>query len=254
MLWLWLGFFAIVGVLLLLHRAAPTSTPRRVVYRAGVWFMVGLSFAGFVYAMYEHVWFGATLDEPSDSPGADGSMMFVSAYLLEYALAFDTIVVVSLLCEYHRVPVRYRPRVVFWGLAGAIVFRPFILAGAVWVARAFEWPSYVFGALCVYFSVKVLMQGDDDDMTATDVSTVVGQRSLMPLATRLRRSARLTTEYDYGGAFWLIRDGRCVLTMAGACALSLVLVEVAFVLDTVVTIVSVSKTTFIVVKGKRGHP
>lgn len=61
--WLWLGFFGLVGVLLLVQRKMSSLVTRGVPtagYWTAVWFVIGLSFVGLVYPMYEHAWQGAT--------------------------------------------------------------------------------------------------------------------------------------------------------------------------------------------------
>src|SRR5436190_5618577 len=140
MIWFWLGFFAFVAVLLaldlgVLHRAAKTPTIRSAAYWTAAWMALGLSFTGFVYLMYEHAWLGATLVEPSSRSGADASIMYVSAYLLEYALSVDNIFVISLLFTTFKVPSKYQHRVLFWGILGAIVFRLVMLAGGAYIAN-----------------------------------------------------------------------------------------------------------------------
>src|SRR5687767_2115189 len=151
MIWFWLGFFAFVAVLLaldlgVLHRKATTPTIRSAAYWTAAWMALGLSFTGLVYLMYQHSWLGATLVEPAEHPGTDAAIMYVSAYLLEYALSVDNIFVISLLFTSFRVPSKYQHRVLFWGIMGAIVFRLIMLGGGAWVANKFDWVFYVFGA------------------------------------------------------------------------------------------------------------
>jgi tellurite resistance protein TerC len=239
---LWLGFLALVGVLLLLQRKTSALTLRG----AAIWFAVGLSFIGLVYPMYKHAWWGATLEEPSVRPGLDASMLFVSAYLLEYALAFDNIIVISLLCSLHRVPKAHQPRVVFWGLVIGIVFRLIVLTGTVSLARAFVGALYLFGILAVHTGIRAFKPDDDKQAWRTDSDSAVVQEKRMPLARMLWRLKRLT-DRNHGGSFFVIENGRRVLTMAAACVSSIVLTDVVFALDSAIAIVSVSKTTFIIV-------
>src|SRR5689334_4740312 len=89
-------------------------------------FAVGLAFVGVVYPLYQQGW--AQLAEPSDRPGFDASTMFVSAYLLEYVLAFDNIFVAAESCTLHRISKKHQPRVIFGSLVGAVVFRVLLMA------------------------------------------------------------------------------------------------------------------------------
>lgn len=244
MLWLWLGFFALVGMLLLLQRKASMRALRNATYWKGGWFVLGLAFVGLVYLMYEHKWFGAKLVEPSDRPGLDASTMFLSAYLLEYTLSFDSVVVISLQCELHHIPNSHQPRVVFWGLVGGILVRLVIITGTVCLAGAFTWMFYVCGALVLVSSLSALRP--DEGVTPGESLSAFGQKRHMRFAHLLWRRGRLT-DSDFTGKLWVVKGGRRVFTMSTACVLSIVLVHVVFALDSSAAILSISKTTFILV-------
>jgi tellurite resistance protein TerC len=231
MLWLWLSFFALVCALLLLHRkiSAPTiATPL-------LWFCIGLAFVGVVYPMYEYGWSGASLNEPSDCPGADASIMFVSAYLMEYALAFVVVLIISRLFRAHRIPRLHQPRVVFWALVGMICVRFIVLSGAVFLVRALTWSFYVFGALTLVSAFHAL-KGAGPRPTDLREQT---------LWKRLSRIGRVAIG-DHAGAFCVVRQGRRLFTAGGVCVLSIVLSEIGFAFESV-TLLSVSTTTFIVI-------
>src|SRR5215510_11139658 len=72
MIWFWLGFFALVALLLsldlgVLHRRASEPSLRSAVGWTLGWICLGLSFAGVVYLIYEHAWLGARM---ANAPGA----------------------------------------------------------------------------------------------------------------------------------------------------------------------------------------
>src|SRR3954468_20176966 len=66
MIWFWLGFFALVALLLfldlgVLHRRAAEPSLRSAVGWTLGWICLGLSFSGVVYLIYEHAWLGAQM-------------------------------------------------------------------------------------------------------------------------------------------------------------------------------------------------
>lgn len=185
--------------------------------------------------MYEQAWFGATLDEPSQRPGADASMMFVSAYLLEYALAFDNLIVIALLLRRYRVQQAHRPRVLLWGLVAAVVIRFGVMFGATFLGRTFAWALYVFGALVLYSGVRAFWPDPDDENPRDDDA----------LERLLRRAGRIARG-DNGARFWVIQNGRVALTALAACVLYGAFVEILFALDST-AVVSVSTTPFVIV-------
>ena len=197
---------------------------------------LGLSFTGFVYLMYEHAWLGATLVEPSKHPGTDAAIMFVSAYLLEYALSVDNIFVISLLFHSFRVPSKYQHRVLFWGIMGAVVFRLIMLAGGAYVANKFDWVFYVFGAYLAFQGVK-LLKPESEEEESHDKS----------IAVRMLRRFVPIVDGDHGGKFLVHINGRRALTTVAVCLVSIELTDIVFALDSIPAVLSVSKDIFIMV-------
>jgi tellurite resistance protein TerC len=241
MLWFWFGFFAFVAVLLaldlgVLNRNPHAPTLKSAAYWTAGWMALGFSFTGFVYLMYENSWLGATLVEKSTSPGADASIMYVSAYLLEYALSVDNIFVISLLFHSFRVPVKYQHRVLFWGIMGAIVFRLAMLGGGAWLAHKFSWIFYVFGGYLAYQGFKLLRHDENED-ASTEKSFAV---------RTLRKFVRIV-DGDYGGKFSVMVDGRRALTTVAVCLISIELTDIVFALDSIPAVLSVSQDIFIMV-------
>ena len=241
MIWFWLGFFAFVAVLLaldlgVLHRSPQAPTLKSASYWTIAWMALGLAFTGFVYLMYEEAWLGAKLVDPSTAPGSDASFMYVSAYLLEYALSVDNIFVISLLFHSFRVPVKYQHRVLFWGILGAIVFRLIMLAGGAYLASHFDWIFYVFGAYLAFQGLK-LLRPEDEDEGAHEKS----------FAVRVLRRVVRVVDGDHGGRFTVRVDGRFALTTVAVCLVSIELTDIVFALDSIPAVLSVSSDIFIMV-------
>jgi tellurite resistance protein TerC len=231
---LWLVFVAIVGVLLLCYRKTSAATGRWAVVWTVVWSVGGLALAGLVYLLYEHGWLGAELAEPSDQPGADAATMFLSAYLLEYALAFGNVVMFAAVFKRHRVPEAVRPRIMLWGLAGGLVARALVVAVGTLLACASAWTLHVAGPFVGLQALSALISDSDDDTL---------DRARRPSHWRHDR----VVDGDRGGRFWGRKDGRLALTIAGACALAIALLETVYALESATLLMAVSRTTFVVV-------
>src|ERR1700755_3240196 len=169
MIWFWLGFFALVALLLfldlgILHRKATEPSLKSAAWWTVAWVCLGLSFSGIVYLIYENAWLGAHMTGVhANGGGAAASIAYVSAYLLEQALSIDNIFVMSLLFHSFRVPVKYQHRVLFWGILGAIVFRIVMLGGGSYLAARFDWIYYVFGGYLAWQGLKLFREEDEDD-------------------------------------------------------------------------------------------
>jgi tellurite resistance protein TerC len=251
MIWFWIGFFVFVAFLLaldlgVLHRKAEAPTIKNAAYWTMAWMTLGLSFTGFVFLMYDNAWLGATLMEPnpvtrnlepSTNPGPNASFMFVSAYLLEYALSVDNIFVISLLFHQFRIAPKYQHRILFWGIMGAIVFRLIMLSGGAYLAQKFDWIFYVFGAYLAYQGFGLLRGGggeDDDDQKPSRLVRI------------LRRWIRIS-DGEHGGQFRVTIDGKKFFTTAAICLISIELTDVVFALDSIPAVLSVSEDVFIMV-------
>lgn len=241
MIWFWFGFFIFVAVLLaldlgVLNRKPHAPSLKSAAYWTAGWMALGFAFTGVVYLMYDRAWLGATLIEASTSPGSDASFMYVSAYLLEYALSVDNIFVISLLFHSFRVPVQYQHRVLFWGILGAIVFRLAMLGGGAWLAHQFSWIFYVFGLYLAYQGVKLLRGGEEEE----------GSHEKSLVVRILRRFVRIV-DGDHGGKFRVTVDGKRALTTLAVCLVSIELTDIVFALDSIPAVLSVSQDIFIMV-------
>ncbi|HEY6175010.1 MAG TPA: TerC/Alx family metal homeostasis membrane protein [Kofleriaceae bacterium] len=252
MIWFWLGFFALVALLLfldlgVLHRRATEPSLRSAVAWTVGWICLGLSFSGVVYLIYEHAWLGAQMTSapahgravgvvPSGGGGSDAAITYVSAYLLEQALSIDNIFVMSLLFTSFRVPAKYQHRVLFWGILGAIGFRIAMLGGGAFLAKRFTWVFYVFGAYLGWQGIKLLRGGDDED----------GDHDKSLAIRALRRFVRIV-DGDHGGKFTVQIDGRRALTTIAVCLVVIELTDIVFAFDSIPAVLAVSQDTFIII-------
>jgi tellurite resistance protein TerC len=242
MIWFWLGFFALVALLLaldlgVLHRKATEPSLKSAAWWTVAWVCLGLSFAGAVYLMYESPSLGIELKgEGSATDGSAAAITYVSAYLLEQALSIDNIFVMSLLFRSFRVPIKYQHRVLFWGILGAIVFRIAMLGGGAYLAHRFTWIFYVFGAYLAWQGVKLLRENEEEEHDHTKSVAVRILRRFIPIV-----------DGDHGGKFTVQVDGRRALTTVAVCLVVIELTDIVFALDSIPAVLSVTQDTFIMV-------
>jgi tellurite resistance protein TerC len=244
MIWFWLGFFALIALLLffdlgVVHKRAQEPTLRSAALWTLFWVVLGLAFSGVVYLMYENNWGGVHLKgcPPGHADGIDATITYVSAYLLEQALSIDNIFVMSLLFRSFRMPLKYQHRVLFWGILGAVVFRVLMLGGGAFLASKFDFVFYIFGAYLAWQGVK-LFKGDDDD----------GEGGMPDnAAVRFLRRYFRVVEGDHGGKFSIMIDGKRWLTTVAVCLIVIELTDVIFAMDSIPAVLSVSQDTFIMI-------
>jgi tellurite resistance protein TerC len=140
----WLGFTGLVAALLVLDLAVVNRHSHVLRMReAGLWSAclgtLALGFGGFLW------W----------REGSAMALEFYSGYLIELSLSVDNLFVFLLIFQYFKVPAELQPRVLKWGIFGAIVMRGIMIAlGALLLAR-FHWITWVFGAILVITGLRM---------------------------------------------------------------------------------------------------
>jgi tellurite resistance protein TerC len=181
MLWMYVGFLALVLLLLALdlgvfHRTAHVVSVREALGWSAFWIGLGLAFTVFIYVGYERHWLGLGLtpDLMTVVPqtvegvglvyndGASAAIKYVTGYLVEKSLAVDNIFVIAMLFGFFAVPAMYQHRVLFWGIVGALLMRGAMIAVGAQLIQRFSWIIYVFGAFLIATGIKMLLLKTDN--------------------------------------------------------------------------------------------
>ncbi|HTE56908.1 MAG TPA: TerC family protein [Kofleriaceae bacterium] len=242
MTWLWLGFFALVFVMLALdlgvfHRKAHEIDIREAVGWTIFWVTLGLSFSGIVYLIYENHWGGAGHIRGRHAlDGGDATVLYLTGYLLEESLSVDNLFVISLLFRSMAIPARFQHRLLFWGIIGALVFRGSMIAGGVWLVHKFIWTFYIFGAFLVISGIRMILAGDDEEPEPEASWFFKAIRRVLPMAKE-----------DHGTRLLARERGRFVVTHLAVALLAIELTDIVFAVDSVPAILAVTTEPFIVV-------
>src|SRR6476646_3281465 len=167
--------------------------------------------------------------------GAQHALEYYTGYLIELSLSVDNLFVFILIFNYFGVPAEAQPKVLKWGILGAIVMRfIMILLGALLLAR-FDWIIYVFGGILVLTGLRMLFQ--KDQRIEPDKNPIVRiARKVLPFAGA------------YDGSRFTSRTGRGRL-LATPLLLVLLVVEwsdLVFAIDSIPAIFAVTRDPFLV--------
>src|SRR4051812_1937501 len=221
--WLWVGFGALIFMMLSLDLGLFNRKAHKVTYKesaiwSAVWITLAMIFAGVVF------WHEGKLK------GTE----FLAGYLIELSLSVDNLFVFLLVFSYFKVPSKFQHRVLFWGVMGALFMRiTMILVGSALISQ-FDWTIYVFGAFLVYTGVKMFSQ-EETDAQPEDNPVVRFVTRFIPISRRYEEDK-----------FFTVKHGRRVGTLL---LLVLVIVEVTdlvFAVDSIPAIFGVTTDTFIV--------
>jgi tellurite resistance protein TerC len=236
-LWLWVGFLALVFVMLALDLGVfnkkdhEVSTKEALTWTA-IWIGCSLLFNVGIYFIYEHHFFGIGVDDARG--GRAAAVEFLTGYLIEKSLSLDNIFVIALIFGYFKVPAIYQHRVLFWGIIGALVMRGgMILAGAALI-RNFTWMIYVFGGFLIITAIRMMFQKDDD----IDPNNTW-------LVRRARRFFTVSRELD-GHNFFTHVNGKRAVTPLFLVLLVVESSDVLFAVDSIPAIFAVTDDPFIV--------
>jgi len=228
-LWAWIVFYVLVVLMLIAdlkmfgrkgqHEVGVAEALRM----TAVWIAVSLVFCLGIY-----------LFDPAPDPH-EKAMEFLAGYLIEKSLSMDNLFVFLMLFTFFGVERKYQHEVLFWGIFGALVLRSvFIFAGAAMVER-FEWVLGLFGLFLIYTGVK--MFGHDDDAQVDPSKNVFVKlfKRFFPVAGEM-----------YGGRFFIVRNRRWMATPLFVALIVIETSDVAFAVDSIPAVFSVSRDPFIV--------
>lgn len=240
--WLWLSFLAVVGLFLwvdlgLINKRDGVISPAKSAMMWAGFASLAMLFGLYVYYVYEP---DAIFYNSPDNLNQQAVIQYFTGYLLETALAFDNIFVISLIFTYFAVPREYQHRVLFWGILGAIVFRALFISAGAAVVNSWTWVLYFFAAFLIWTGWRMLGSGDQH-MNLED-------NRLLKFA---RKHMKVTDRIDTHNFFVRQTDPKTnrLATFATPLFLALIMVEAAdivFAVDSVPAIFAVTRDPFIV--------
>jgi tellurite resistance protein TerC len=87
--------------------------------------------------------------------GPEPAQQYLAGYLVELSLSVDNVFVFALVFEQFRVEPARRRRLLFWGIAGAIIMRSALLVAGMGAISRFTWIIPAFGAFILLTGVRV---------------------------------------------------------------------------------------------------
>ena len=220
---LWLLFGTIVAVVMTIDLGILQRRPHAISLKesalwTSVWVALALAFAGVVAA----------------SSGRTRALEFLAGYLLEESLSADNMFVFLIIFRYFAVPAHLQPRILHWGILGAIVMRFIFIFAGVSLLNRFHWMIYIFGALLIYTGLKMAFSRED--------SVDPGHN---PALSLLRRLMPLTRE-NHGQHFFVRINGVLHATPLFATLLVVEFSDLIFAVDSIPAVLAITRDTLVV--------
>jgi tellurite resistance protein TerC len=220
---LWVGFNAVVLLLLLLdlavfHRRAHEVRLREAAAESVLWVALSLGF---------NLWI-------LHSAGGEKGLQFLTGYLIEKSLSVDNIFVFVMVFKAFRVKPIYQHRVLFWGIFGALVLRGAMIGLGTALVSRFEWVLYLFGLFLVFAGARMLAHKNIE--VHPDKNPVVRwARKLFPVKSG-----------HEGQELWIREAGRVLVTPLLLVLLVIETADLVFALDSIPAVFGVTRDPFIV--------
>ena len=252
-LWAWIVFYALVFIMLIADlkmfgkKGQHEVNVKEALKMTAVWVGVSLVFCAGIYFFY-----------PVDPH--EKAMEFLAGYLIEKSLSMDNLFVFLMLFSYFAIQRKYQHEVLFWGIFGALVLRSvFIFAGAAMVER-FEWVLGLFGLFLLYTGSKMFTHDEEAQTDPGNNFIVKIFKRFFPVTDKMHEDKFFVLEErgnvkEESGKRKEEREmsqeesGKKLRRVATPLFIALIVIEttdVAFAVDSIPAVFSVSRDPFIV--------
>ena len=188
---------------------------RRAGYATALWVAASLSLALLILHRFDGV----------------AATQYLAGYAMEEALSVDNLFVFLLLFRVFGIPEGKQQKVLFWGVAGAVILRGAFIAGGLRLLARFAWIEYVFGAVLLVAAARLLLpEGEEDQKTQP--------RWLLWLT----RVSPVSPSQD---SFLAREDGHLLPTVLLLALVAVELTDVLFALDSIPAVLSITRTPFL---------
>jgi TerC family integral membrane protein len=220
----WLGFTGLVLALLILdlgvlNRRSHVLTLKEALSWSGGVVMLAVLFGLFI------LW----------REGIQPALEYYTGYLIELSLSVDNLFVFLLIFTYFCVRADAQPKVLKWGILGAIVMRLIMISLGAFLLDRFNWIVYVFGALLIVTGIRMFTQKEE---------RVDLERN--PVVRLARRFIPLSPSYDGTRFFTRTIGGKVLATPLLLVLLVVEWSDLVFAIDSIPAIFAVTRDPFLV--------
>lgn len=165
---------------------------------------------------------------------SQGSLQYLAGYAIEEALSIDNLFVFLLLFRTFRIPEERQGRVLFWGVAGAIVLRGAFIAGGLTLLEHFHWVDYLFGAILLFAAIRLLIPEKQEEIATAG-----------HCPAWLRWLTRWQPISERQDSFFVQDNGRRMVTVLFLALVAIELTDVIFALDSIPAVLSITRVPFL---------
>ena len=220
----WLGFTGLVTALLILDLGVLNRRSHVLSFKEAMSWSLGLIAFAHLFGLFI-LW----------REGTGPALEYYTGYLIELSLSVDNLFVFILIFSYFGVPAEAQPKVLKWGILGAIVMRLIMIALGALLLERFEWIIYVFGGILIITGIRMMTQ--KEGLIDLENNRVVA------LA---RRILPVSNYYDDTRFFTRQRNGALLATPLLLVLLIVEWSDLVFAIDSIPAIFAITRDPFLV--------
>jgi tellurite resistance protein TerC len=216
----WIGFHLFILALLAIEliyvrRQGPAKIQSTSVAATILWIAAAIAFAFFIVR---------TL-------GGQSATEYLAGYAIEESLSIDNLFLFLLLFRIFKIESANQPKVLFWGVTGAILMRGAFIAAGLGLLARFHWISYAFAAILLIAAIRLVLPSAQKDETHTP-RWINWLSRVHPVSLRQDK-------------FFVIEDGRRMITVLFLALIAIELTDVVFALDSIPAVLSITRHPFL---------
>jgi tellurite resistance protein TerC len=215
----WIGFHLFVLILLAMElvyvrRRGPSKIHSTSIAATILWVAAALAFALFIL----------------HTLGSQSTTQYLAGYAIEESLSIDNLFVFLILFRVINVAPQHQPKVLFWGVAGAIVLRGAFIAAGLGLLARFHWVSYAFAAILLIAAVRLVLPSAQKPETTPRWIKWISR--IHPVSLRQDK-------------FFVREDGHRRITVLFLALIAIELTDVVFALDSIPAVLSITRHPFL---------
>ena len=220
----WIGFSVLVVGLLVLDLGVLNRKSHVLSFREALSWSTGLVTLALLFGVFLWV-----------REGTQTALEYYTGYLIELSLSVDNLFVFLLIFQYFAVPAELQPRILKWGILGALVMRAIMIALGALLLQQFTWIIYVFGGILIVTGHPDVPRLGRPDRARAQPAGAPGA-ALRADDGRLRRAEVHRPRHPAAG--WRRRSSWCCSWWSGR--------DLVFAIDSIPAIFAVTRDPFIV--------
>jgi tellurite resistance protein TerC len=220
---LWLGFAVVMTVIFIIDVGVFSRKSHEVKFReALLWTLAWVSLAG-AFNVWVHV-----------AMGQEKALEFLAGYLIEESLSVDNLFVFIMIFSYFRISRIHQPKILKWGILGALVMRGIFIFAGIGLIEMFHWMTYLFGGVLLFTGAKMAFGGEEHVEPEKNLLVRLVARFL-PITKRIRDDR-----------FFIRKGGKIAATPLFLALLVVESSDVIFAVDSIPAVLAVTRDPLIV--------